>query len=671
MQAIDDLLVRVSRRDVGAGYAYSVELCMEGGRRIDAQEELQLDDYVEPQLSDAASLAAYGLDLFNRLFSGRLSVAFQQAWATAVSSDHLLRVRLALDPQAPDLHAVPWELLHFDDSGGMASARPLATDGRIVFSRYIESETIPESTQINHRPIRLLLVIADPIDLKERWGLVSVGRANEERDFHTRFNPMINAGQLRYDVLPLASSEDLHSAIAQGGITSEQPTSYDVLLFLGHAAYNQRYGTRLLLEDPTTRHVRLYPAENLVRLMQQLPERRRPRMVVLVACNTAVVTADRTMGSLATQLISIGGVAAVMAMQRMVEISLARRFTYQLSEHLLRDGLIDVAVNTARRRVYAANDIGWSTPTLYMRSADGRLFSPNAQLEYAAAILADPTYARWGGPEFIDTGVLVVAPGQSWSLLRERPEDAPASVSAIESLHRILEHGHPGAQRHRSKTPAGGYSNLTAIIGPPHSGQTTILQRLTYDLAQMVTNEPTSRLGMMISLTGYESQRGTGRLEHHIVEQASITSPALGSALAEILRPQSVIKVRHQRPRYVFLLDNFDSLPEKAQLDLAIDLADLTARMGDQYFVITASEENVPAPALRQAHVLMLQPLTEQQILRYIRQRESQGAYQIFSQIRDNRLLALASDPSMLSLIYTRIAGNPQARVTRTIWLRV
>lgn len=665
MQGIDDMLVRVSRRGDDASQVYTVEMWLAGGRRVNAQESLQLDDYVDPPAGDAASLATQGLDLFNRLFSGRLSVAFQQAWAAAVARDHILRVRLALDPTAPALHALPWELLHFDDSGGMAPARPLAVDGRIAFSRYIESADFDEGALVSHRPVRLLLAIADPIDLKERWGLAPVGRASEERDFHTRFSPIVSSGQVRYDVLPVVSAEALQDAISRGGLDAEQPEGYDVILFMGHAAHNDQHGSRLLLEDPQTRRVRLYPADDLISLMQQLPDQRRPAMLVLVACNSALVARNLAVNSMAAQLVIAGGVPAVLAMQRLVEASLARRFTYHLSEHLLREGLIDVAVNTARRRVYSPDDIGWTTPTLYMRYADGRLFTPNAQLEYIEAILADPDYVRWSGPEFIDVGVLAVSPGQNWGLLRTRPEDAPASVSAIDSLHRILDQSRPGTRHERRTTPSRTASNITALIGPPHSGQTTILQRLAYDLALKVTSDPSSPPGIMISLIGYETQRGVSRLERHIVEQARAANAALGEALGALFRPTTAPRDDRQRPRYIFLLDNLDGLPERVRRDLADDLSALAARMADQQFVLTSSQANFNNLGLRQAHVLVIQPLSEQQIMQYIRKREPRGAYQIFRQIRENRLLALAGDPSLLTMIYSRVAGDLQARLTR------
>jgi hypothetical protein len=237
-------------------------------------------------------------------------------------------------------------------------------------------------------------------------------------------------------------------------------------------------------------------------------------------------------------------------------------------------------------------------------------------------------------------------------------------VSVIETLHRIIDRSQPG-ERHPNAAPAVGHGTIVAVIGPPHSGQTTILQRLAYDFAVKVTSNPSSPPGIMISLTGYESQRGTGRLERHIVEQARAANTALGDSLADLFRPQTVIRASEQRPRYIFLIDNLDSLPDKARIDAAGDLTALATRMIGQQFVITSSQESFPAQALSGAHVLVIQPLSEQQIFRYIRKRDERGAYQVFSQIRDNRLLALASDPSLLALIYTRLASDSQARLTR------
>ena len=662
MDTFDDMLVRVQRKGlVGPdALAYTVDLWLQGGRRLTERAEVSLSDYKEPTDSDPQAVATSGLDLFNRLFSGALAVAFQQAWAAAIARGHILRLRLALDPDAPALHAIPWELLYFDESGGVSPPHPLAADPHITFSRYIESATFDEGQPIAERPIRMLIGVAAPNNLNE-WQLAPLDRAAEERDFRTRFSAAIASGQFRCDFLPLTTEESLNNALTDGALDGASTRGYDALLYYGHALHSDEGGSRLVLEDPLTGRVQLYDGDDLVALMRKLPESHRPSLVIMVACNSATTGA---INSLAARLMIESGVPAVLAMQRLVEMVLARAFTNSLSEHLLRDGTIDLAVSVARRRVFQPDSLGWSTPVLYMRNAEGRLFSPNAQLEYVEGAMSDPATVRWSGPDFIDVGVLSVAPGQDWNLLRFRPEDAPAVTGATDALDRALGLGlRPGRrhEEHESRKP----TNLAALIGPPQSGQTTALRRLTFELAEAVVRDVTRPLGMFISLAGYEQQRGQGRLERHITEQARAVAPALGERLADFFRVSAPRQPDAAAPRFVFLLDNLDAVPEHARLDLGHDLAALASRLPGERFLLTSAQDNFPAAILTEAQIFVIQPLGEQQILGYLRQRDAQGAIGLYRLIRENRLLNLASDPSLLGLIYERLIADPQARLTR------
>jgi hypothetical protein len=673
MEDLDDLLVRVQRKGTRGAEArrYTVEMVLSGGRRMQERPEFTLDDYQPLAASDPRAIAAHGIALFNRLFAGNLAVTFQQAWATAGARRRRLRFRLALDPQAPALHAVPWELLHFDDSGGLAPPRPIALDARLIFSRYIDSADFAEAPPVAHRPVRLLVVFSAPRDL-DAWGLASFNRTTEESDFRARFTTIEHSGQFQCDVLPVASAAALHSALIKGHVEDRpdaepRARGYDVLLYYGHALHHAQSGSRLVLEHPETRRVQLYNGLELVSRIQKLPDTFRPAMVVLVACNSAAVAGDLSLNSLAARMMTDGGVPAVLAMQRLVEIAVARSFTFDLSEHLLRDGMIDTAVNAARYRIFESDTVSWTTPVLYMRHADGRLFTPNAQLEYVESVLRNPMFLRWRGPEFIDLGVLMVAPGQDWRLLRYRPEDAPAAAGVLEVFTRSLISTYANDRRRKERGLSAG--NLFALIGPPHSGQTTVLQRLCYDLAEAVTrrSEPPPPLvpGIFISLAGYELQRGAGRLERHIVEQARAVTPALGELLSGLFRPQGNRIPPVQQPQFVFLLDDLDAVPEKSRHDFAVDLADLAERLPDQTFVMTASFDAFPGQLLPNAHVLVIQPLTEQQIVNYLRNRDEARAQQILRQIRENRLLSLAGEPSLLALIYERLAVDSGTRVTR------
>lgn len=667
MTDYDDLLVFVQR--AGSAGLYTVELELQGGRRVGADEPVTFPDTLQPADNSPQGLAAFGLDLFNRLFAGRLALEFQKAWSAVMARGRSLRLRLALDPAAPEVHAIPWELLYFDDSGGTVAPRPIAVDPRIAFSRYIKSPAFDEGRPIAERPIRMLTVISAPMDL-ERWNLTPIDREAEERDFNTRFSAATASGQFRCDTLPRATEEDLRDALMRGappptlrsggdhtGLEPPPARGYDVLLYYGHALHHRQEGTRLVLERLGDRRVQLFPGEAFIALLRQLPPSHRPSMVVLVACNSAV---SGQINSLAARLIIESGIPAVLAMQRLVEIALARSFTFHLSEHLLRNGVIDEAVNVARQRVFRPDQVGWTTPVLYMRNPEGRLFSPNAQLEYAAQVLRDENFTRWSGAEFIESGVVSFAPGQDWTLARRRPEDAPIVLSALDALDQSLGLGLRGRRRQRgAEQPE---TNLIAVIGPPYSGQTTLLRRLTFELAEAVIGDPNRPLGIYITLNGYDQSRGLGRLERYIIEQARAVTPYLGDALSGLLGPAPVSA---PQARYIFLLDNLDALSDRARADLARELAALARRRPDQGFVLTSNIDLYPGAWLPAARVLILQLLTERQVMRYCRQRDQKSAARVFQRMRDNRLLGLASEPSLLALIYERLTAHAEVRVTR------
>ncbi|NJN17994.1 MAG: CHAT domain-containing protein [Oscillochloris sp.] len=645
---------------------FAVELWLDSGRRFEP-EIIQLHDYEDLISDDPAAIAAHGLDLFNRLFVGQMNIAFQQALAAAAARNRRIRLRLALDAHAPLLHAIPWELLHFDDSGGTSPPRPLAVDPRIDFSRYIELADYDDGQPVAHRPVRMLTVISSPRDLARWPNLGALDKEAEIRDLRTRFGPIVGSGQFRQDFLPVASAEALERALADGCLPNEKPQErgYDVLLYYGHALHHTDAGSRLVLEDSASGAVRLYSGNSLISEIKNLPESHRPAMVVLVACNSAAMAGTTSLNSLGARLVLDAGIPAVLAMQRFIEIPIARAFTYHLSEHLLRDGLIDYAVANARRRVFQDDSTSWSTPVLYMRHRDGRLFTPNAQLDYVEQILRDPEILRWRGAEFINLGVLAIAPGQDWKLLRYRPEDAPAAVDVLEAVDRGLGLEAEHVLKRREARGQHVTSNLVSLVGPPHSGQTTILKRLCYDFAERVTRDLQQPPGLLISLTGYEQQRGSYRLEQHIIEMARIISPALGDRLTELFRPGNNVQSDQDPPCFVFLLDELDSLPDSARASAARELDGLARRLPEQRFMVAATQERYPGHLLANAQVLMIQPLNERRILRYLHNRDQRNAAKIYQQILDSRLLTLASDPSLLAMIYDRLAPDPLAIVTR------
>lgn len=647
---MDDLEVRVAPFDPQR-QGYPVQIMLETERSFEGV--LRLAGLSTIAGGDAAAIVAYGLELFTRLFAAPLDDAFQQAHAAARARQRGLRVRLWLNSDDPALHEVPWELLHYDASGGMLRPIPLATDARISFSRYLSS-TEPPGIPTETRPLRVLLVIAAPVDLETDWpDLVALDRAAEERDFRSRLEPMQRAGQIALDVLDPASSEQLHAAINQ---------AYDIIIYFGHALHHRSRGTRLLLEHGLTRKAELYDSNELVRRLQQANPR--PRLLILVACNTAAqhephaATAEvqmRVPTSLAAQLVQQSGIPAVIAMQRLVDLSVARMFTYHLSEYLLRNGVIDAAVSMVRQRIYTPTSVQWSTPVLYMRNRDGRIFAPNARLEYIQSILENPQFTRWQTDEFINSEAIIVPRGQPWHVFELRPEDAPPSMDLLSAINRELYLGelHPP-------------TNLIALLGQPRSGQTTAMQRITADMATFArTNLPTAPLALFINLSGYALQRGSNRLIQLILDSIGGNGAALVRELRQLLQQPDASQPTETLPRFVFLLDGLDTISEPDRTEAARELASLAQRLPRERVLVSCTRDVFPAAVLDTATIVLMQPLTERQVLRFLRQRVGAQSGRIYRQILENRLIDLTTDPTMLLFVLERLRVTPDNTLSR------
>ncbi|MCU0494986.1 MAG: CHAT domain-containing protein, partial [Chloroflexaceae bacterium] len=640
----DEMLVRVSDLNQAQGL-FSVTVTLEGDRLFRGQ--LALSDDMQPaSIASIGDVAAFGLTLFGRLFANGLSAAFQQGLAAARANNRRLRFKLWLDSASQRLHRVPWELLYFDNSGGQSPPRPLATDDAIAFSRYLESSQ-PEGTAVARRPIHMLVAMAEPNDL-DSWDLAASDKPTEQRELANRFSSMESMGQLAADFLePRTSRERLHEALEWGGLTPpaapEPDRGYDVLLYYGHALHHPQLGTRLLLEDNSSGGGALYNGEELVGRLTQLTYR--PSLVVLIGCNTAATGEGPGLGNLAVQLVQQAGIPAVLAMQRLVEIPLARTFTFHLSDYLLRDGVVDVAVSAARRQVFESNSLSWSTPVLYMRNRDGRLFTPNARLEYIQQVLSDGEFLRWSGREFIDVEVISIPPGIHWSVLRQNPDDAPPPTDVLNGLTRAM-----------ALDTAETSQNLVALIGSPHSGQTTALQRLTWRLADSARVDFSQPVGVFVPLANYDQQRpGGNRLERLILETVAARVPTLASELQALFRQAGNVPTT---PLYVLLLDGLDDVQERFRADITADLLELAGRIPQQRIVVSCTRDFLPDSLAQQARVLMLQPLNERQVLRYLRGRDANCSTALFRQMVENRLLDLATDPALLAHIYRRLSQS-------------
>lgn len=325
-----DLQLRIFPRD---GAAYPIELTIAGEQLT--RGELAAD--VLPWIS-GADPAMDGQRLFAALFAARDLYA---AWVAAQKNAAQRRVRLWLD--APELHSLPWELLHDGQTF-------LAAGGATPFSRYVPTSA-PWGQAEPTQSIRALVAIANPDDL-DTYNLAPLD-VKAERS-------VIPAGADFLD--PPVTLARLEDALRQG---------YTALHFVGHGVFSQkRQEAALYLEDAAGRTVPT-PGADFAAMLMRLAQP--PRLIFLAACQSATPATSRAYLGLGVELVT-AGVPAVVAMRESIAIAaaqaLSRTFYARLAEH----GLVDLALNEARSHLLTTHHPDAAVPALWMRLRSGRLW---------------------------------------------------------------------------------------------------------------------------------------------------------------------------------------------------------------------------------------------------------------------------------------------------------
>jgi tetratricopeptide (TPR) repeat protein len=331
----------------------------------------------------------YGARLTAMLFADeRLRDAVAGARSRAANLP--LRLRLRLDAEDDQVHAVAWEMLREPDPArlprGAQGSGFLCFSRRVWLSRYTESADL---TAVVRRPrgrLSALVVVANPAGLKD-FGLTTVDTGAEIE--HAR-------KALRGISLTVLAREHSGKAATLPAIVAALDEGPDILYLVCHGTA-RRGEPVLFLEDDEGAVKRVLSAE-LVGHMMNLP--RRPTLVVLAACQSAGRTHDR--GSLAAlgPRLAAGGVGAVVAMQEDVTVRTFDRFMPEFFRVLRRDGQIDDAMAAGRMAVQGRGD--WWVPVLLLRLQDGRLWTETGggrpwllPVLSLAAALATVTVLAW------------------------------------------------------------------------------------------------------------------------------------------------------------------------------------------------------------------------------------------------------------------------------------
>jgi hypothetical protein len=342
-----DLEIRIHARDAD-GRPYAVEASLgNGGHFTGGELRLNRDTLREAALDPQA----YGQQLADALFFGPIRDAYLKATTYAETlAENCLRLRLWIDHDVADLHALPWELLRVDDV-------LLSANAATPFSRYLPATT-PWETDVTARPLRVLAVISNPTDLAN-YGLPPVNAEVE----HALLKEALADQDVQLDFLePPVTLSRLEAKLRDG---------YHVLHYVGHGAVGKEHGEPVLYLQREDERAALVKGRRISAMLAR--QGVRPHLVVLSACESATVATEDAYVALGPQLIQ-RGVPAVVAMRGKISQASARTFSQTLYERLLAHGVVDLAMNEARSTLVTAECPDAAVPVLFMRLKDGRLW---------------------------------------------------------------------------------------------------------------------------------------------------------------------------------------------------------------------------------------------------------------------------------------------------------
>ena len=230
---------------------------------------------------------------------------------------------------------------------------PLATDENIIFSRFITSPYWGPIELKSKGELHALVAVSSPIDVAPHIDLDEEFKRVEEGLEGVTIRKLPDGGKHTtlenlLDILRGDPKIDILYLVCHGSLDKEQPC-----LFLEN---DQGYMDRV-------------SGKELALRMKHI--RNRPRLVVLISCQSAGNGTGDALAAIGPRLADIG-VPAVIAMQHDFSFETAARFVPTFFRELSRDGQIDRAVAAARGAVRDRPD-AW-VPVLIMRLKSGRLW---------------------------------------------------------------------------------------------------------------------------------------------------------------------------------------------------------------------------------------------------------------------------------------------------------
>ncbi len=352
-----DLEIRILEQQDTKGYPVEMTLNHEQEYQAGYLDPAEVDDWL-PGISPQED----GRRLFSLLAGND---AFSQAWAEIRGRQSQRRIRLRIDERAPKLQRIPWECLRDDK-------QDLAASAATPFSRYLAGTWQPGSP-ILIRPIKILVAIADPDNLSE-YNLQPIER---DQEWVLLQGAIAGLAEVELDLL--------EGICTLSAIEEKLQEGYHILHVVGHGKFSDAREEMVLYLADEANQVNLVNGQELAAMLtRQLADvdtqrNDKLRLVFLASCQSATSSPADAFRGLAPALVA-AGVPAVLAMQDLVPVGTARKFSQTFYKQLLKHGQIDLASNQARSSVMTAKLAGAMIPVLFMRLRSGILLDKPGQI---------------------------------------------------------------------------------------------------------------------------------------------------------------------------------------------------------------------------------------------------------------------------------------------------
>lgn len=333
---------------------------------------------------------AYGSQLKAALFADPTLKSYEdKVLGNIQSTDHVLRLRLQIPPELPQLHSLRWETMP-----GLDGARSVASDQNHPFSRFLAME---DWRGIELRPkseLRALIVVSNPNELEAKGAVLNTHLAAADAAPETiqldRVNVAGEISRARAALQGVRTIDELESRAPDRrptlqNIKNTLNQGYDILYLACHGALIAEHmekpvgpdnprTARLVLEDADgSLAYPLVHGSDLADAIKLMLANNRPRLVVLASCQSG--GDGRSVGGDALAalgpLLVRAGVPAVVAMQGDVLMETAEKFIPTFFRGLLQHGMLDQAMAHARMAIDEQED--WWAPVLYTCLRGGQL----------------------------------------------------------------------------------------------------------------------------------------------------------------------------------------------------------------------------------------------------------------------------------------------------------